>query len=609
NDAQNSNNSNNTNNGGTSAYGAPPPAPSTQAQRPGLSRGGGSSRRGGGGGSFGGGGSGRSSGGRRQQEPSGQETRHLIQSANVQYTVSLQLNIPEVEQLHSRWKQFDQLCGSTSTETHKTTSGSGLLTVPLAVFGLNDWEELIEFQRVIAELRRPQHQDQEAKVSARARVQCDRKLLEWKYELSFSSGAEDTLWAFTNELVLQARSAGVVGRPLLSSHAGGLVFALASVFTTSSPFEGSHTNAQHLEWHGVFPWDRIVVEASTSNGAQTVIVQAVHLPVISLTPSDADTAKLPDLRYPSLAPLVDELLHENAATKRPSVVILRGIPGSGKSTFGREIATIAKHRNASCAIFSADLFFIGARGYEFDVKKISHAHSDCKKRFQNALFESSTNILVVDNTHTQYWEYGEYAELALQHGCRLQILEMACPDLSTCIQMAKRNSHGVPVAKVIQMYLRWEADDRALTFLPQFQYAMLNRNPVSRNSESSLVYVGLFLAADERAKLLELCRPKHANVFGEHVTLFYKPTKAYARHVAIGEDVAVRTMELVQDGQGQTIRVEFASQMPLKMRNKIPHITISTGNNVSAYYSNELLENSTARRIALASQDGKSSSR
>ncbi|KAF1326250.1 putative muts-related protein involved in mismatch repair, partial [Globisporangium splendens] len=609
-DNESSNDAQNSNSGATSSNGAPPPAPSSQAQRPGLSRGGGSARRGGGGGSFGGTGSGRSGGGRRQQEPSDQEIRHLIQSANVQHTVSLQLNIPEVEQLYARWKQFEQLCGtSTETMTHKATSSSGLLTIPLAVFGLHDWEELIAFQRVIAGLRRPQHRDQEAKVSARAHVQCDRKLLEWKYEVSVSPDAEDTLWAFTNELVLQARSAGVVGRPLLSSRSGSLVFTLASVSTTSSPFEGENTEAQQLGWHGAFPWDRIVVEASASNGASTKIVQMAHLPAISLTPPGAYIHEFPDLQYPSLAPLVDELLHGNAATERPSVVILRGIPGSGKSTLGREIAAIAKHRNASCAIFSADLFFIGARGYEFDAKKIGHAHNDCKKRFQNALFKNSTNILVVDNTHTQYWEYEGYAELALQHGCRLQILEMTCPDLSTCIQMAKRNSHGVPVAKVIQMYLRWEADDRALTFLPQFEYAMLNRNPVSRNSDSSLVYVGLFIAADERAKLLESCRPKHSNVFGEHVTLFYKPTKAYVRHVAIGEEVAVRAVELVQDDQGQTIRVEFASQISLKMRNKIPHVTISTRNNVGAYYSNELLESTTARRIALVNQDDKPSSK
>lgn len=534
-------------------------------------------------------------------ELSDQEIRNMIESSNVQYTVCLQLGVEKIEPLKAHVCGFHARFNDPEDDVQRSNTPSSV--VPLAVFGLNDWDEQIEFERVLASLRRPtrvrQEEEAEVTLECRARVACDTRLMEWKYEVSFAPDANDTMWMVTNELLLQLRSVGIYGRSLLPMRGSRRVI-LASAFSVTSPFEDG---TQQLEWSGEMAWDQIVVQAPVVNASE--IVQSVHLPAVSPSSTSSSTSveAAASLRYPTLMPLVEDLLSHNARTKRPAVVILRGIPGSGKSTFGREIAAICKMRQAGvrCEIFSADRFFFGPRGYVFDVKGISKAHESCKQQFEDALRKNHTaNILVVDNTHTQLWEYEHYVDRARLSGCRVQVLEMHCPDLTTCIQMARRNSHGVPVPKVIQMYLRWEADVSALAFTPQFEHALVNKNPISRCTASSVVYVGLFIGPEERAKLLGLFPPIHANVFGEHVTIFYRPTKSYVRNVEIGKQVAVRVTELVQDECGQTLRVEFVDQLELKLRNKIAHITISTKSDVGAYYSNELLEDPRANRIALS---------
>ncbi|GAB9473660.1 hypothetical protein Gpo141_00010809 [Globisporangium polare] len=558
----------------------------------------------------GGGGSGRR-GGRRPQvaELSEREIRSMIEGSNVQHTVCLQLGVESIEPLNAHVRNFQG--SSNDPEDGVVRSSTQSSVVPLAVFGLNDWEEQVEFERVIASLRRPTRVSQEdgeeieATLECCARVSCDTRLMEWKYELSFSPKADDTMWLFANKLLLQLRSAGIYGRALLPMR-GSRRVVLASAFSMASPFQDGSTQ-QPLRWSGEMAWHQIIVEAPVGNTSE--IVQSVRLPAVPPPPTSssesASTAAAVSLRYPTLVPLVEDLLSHNAKTKRPAVVILRGIPGSGKSTFGREIAAICEVKGGQtsavrCEIISADRYFVGPRGYVFDVKSIGKAHDTCKQQFEDALRKNTTNIIVVDNTHTQLWEYEHYVDRARSSGCRVQVLEMRCPDLTTCIQMARRNSHGVPVSKVIQMHLRWELDSSALAFAPQFEHALANKNPISRSTATGVVYVGLFIGPEERAKLLRLFPPIHANVFGEHVTIYYRPTKSYVRNVEIGEEVAVRVTDLVQDERGQTLRVEFVDELSLKMRNKIPHITISTKADTGAYYSNELLEDSRANRIVLS---------
>lgn len=127
------------------------------------------------------------------------------------------------------------------------------------------------------------------------------------------------------------------------------------------------------------------------------------------------------------------------------VIILRGVPGSGKSTESK------KYPDAY--VVSADHYFIGKDGiYRFDMNKIASAHGQCKSRFEAALSEKKP-VVVVDNTNTTVKELKFYVETARRAGYAVEIVRIDCdPEIA-----AARNVHGVPKASVLKMAERLAA--------------------------------------------------------------------------------------------------------------------------------------------------------
>jgi predicted kinase len=87
--------------------------------------------------------------------------------------------------------------------------------------------------------------------------------------------------------------------------------------------------------------------------------------------------------------------------------IVRGIPGSGKSTFAKTLG--GQH-------YEADMFFINENGeYQFDFTKIKDAHQWCQGMVKGDMILEYPNI-VVSNTFTQEWEMEPYIEMAKEYG-------------------------------------------------------------------------------------------------------------------------------------------------------------------------------------------------
>jgi len=125
------------------------------------------------------------------------------------------------------------------------------------------------------------------------------------------------------------------------------------------------------------------------------------------------------------------------------VTILRGIPGSGKSTY-------CKKNYPNAAWYSADYYFINEKGvYAFDPSKLGEAHGYCLRGVVQHLERHPLNMdLVVDNTNTTAVEIAPYAALAQAYGCELEIITIQCmPEVA-----AARNVHGVPLEGVRRMY-------------------------------------------------------------------------------------------------------------------------------------------------------------
>lgn len=125
------------------------------------------------------------------------------------------------------------------------------------------------------------------------------------------------------------------------------------------------------------------------------------------------------------------------------VTILRGVPGSGKSTY-------CSKNYPGAAVFSADDFFMVDGVYVFDSKKLPQAHGQCLRYFVEHVQRGPVMPAVVDNTNTAVMEIAPYAALALAYGWELEIVTISCnPEVA-----AARNSHGVPLTGVMAMHKR-----------------------------------------------------------------------------------------------------------------------------------------------------------
>ncbi len=129
------------------------------------------------------------------------------------------------------------------------------------------------------------------------------------------------------------------------------------------------------------------------------------------------------------------------------VVIMRGLPGSGKST---------KAETYGGTKVSADDYFMQDGVYKFDPAKLAEAHAAAKSRFEEALRRGESPV-VVDNTNVSEREYRDYVDLAAKYGYTIDFDVVGSGGVSP-EELAKRNTHGVPESTIRRMMERWEGE-------------------------------------------------------------------------------------------------------------------------------------------------------
>ena len=135
------------------------------------------------------------------------------------------------------------------------------------------------------------------------------------------------------------------------------------------------------------------------------------------------------------APGCNEQGTEHPTPVETELVLIRGLPGSGKSTMAGVLASVGY------AHFEADMFFTVNGTYRFDASRIREAHAWCQQMTQNALERGER--VVVANTFTRLSELAPY--LSMTRNVRV-------------IEARGRwaNLHGVPAETVRRMAERWE---------------------------------------------------------------------------------------------------------------------------------------------------------
>ena len=135
-------------------------------------------------------------------------------------------------------------------------------------------------------------------------------------------------------------------------------------------------------------------------------------------------------------------------TTNPTLYLIRGLPGVGKSTLADKLGVN----------ISADDYFHGydlSKPYVFVPEELGQAHKECQDRCR-ALLEQGLTVAVA-NTFTMLWELQFYFDMANELNVHVVVIDLFDGGF-TNEQLVKRNTHGVPLEGFERMRGRYQHD-------------------------------------------------------------------------------------------------------------------------------------------------------
>lgn len=134
----------------------------------------------------------------------------------------------------------------------------------------------------------------------------------------------------------------------------------------------------------------------------------------------------------------------------PSLTLIRGLPGSGKTYYAET------HWPDTFRVAADDFFLTYGGVYRFDGERLGEAHDWCRRVARAAMLTGQS--LIVHNTFTTRDEVYPYLDMANGAGVTAVVFSLYDGG-KTDEELAERNVHGVPVETIARMRRRWEDID------------------------------------------------------------------------------------------------------------------------------------------------------
>jgi len=143
---------------------------------------------------------------------------------------------------------------------------------------------------------------------------------------------------------------------------------------------------------------------------------------------------------------VESVINQIRSWEQPAegkeFVVVRGVPGCGKTTFAEMIA------GSNGQVFETDEYFETDDGYDFDPSKLGEAHEWCRSQVEGAM-KNGVQTVVLANTSSCVWEFIKYYRMAAEYGYRAHSVVKEN-------RHGSESEHGVPESTCNSMRNRFE---------------------------------------------------------------------------------------------------------------------------------------------------------
>lgn len=274
---------------------------------------------------------------------------------------------------------------------------------------------------------------------------------------------------------------------------------------------------------------------------------------------------------------IKKILRENINTNslgvnvsRPNqvLIIMRGIPGAGKSTKAKELVGNGK-------IYSTDDRIEAEGDYrEFFKKMIDSKDFGPLGRMHNLNFKMAKQAMkdgvspvVIDNTNIKANEPKNYVEAALNMGYsdeNIKFIEVGDSGLTAEV-LSERNTHGVPLDKIKSMIQSYKSVGE-LTL----EKVLKSKNMYSKKPKK---FASLVLDESSSKKLIQATKqyiPEGWKIFAHHMTINFGKGLPEEMKGDLGSKKYIRATEIGVSDMAIAVKVEgYHSD------NDTPHVTIA----------------------------------